>query len=107
MKKILPMKWLPVLFICTLLSAVASGQDAKPVFDISKLSNEQKAACQKFRDLIMTLDQLVQLIGEPDFPDLCYELGQKQFDCEVCFSKNDNNHILDFIYANCAGHFRK
>lgn len=52
--------------------------------------------------IIMTRDQLEELIGKPDFPNGSYELGEKQYDCEVSFPINRKNEILDVVYANCS-----
>ena len=56
---------------------------------------------------IMTKTQLEKLIGKPDFPNGSYELGKKRYDCEVSFSLNKKNEILDVVYANCAKQLKK
>ena len=120
------------------------GQDAKPMFDASKLSKEELQNCEAFKakkgqprwdefqkikhifpsceytidstktiltnkeetvTVIMTKNQLLSLIGEPDFPNGGYELGETQCDCEVYFSLNKGDEILGFTYANCRTQF--
>ena len=120
------------------------GQDAKPVFDPSKLSKEESQNCEAFKTkkgqsrwdefqkikhifpscdytidstktiltnkeetvtVIMKKDQLISLIGESDFSDGGYELGEKQCDCEVYFSLNKGDEVLGFTYANCRTQF--
>jgi hypothetical protein len=55
--------------------------------------------------MIMTREQLEQLIGKPDFENGSYEIGKKQYDCEVSFSSNANDEILSVIFANCKDYF--
>lgn len=54
---------------------------------------------------IMTKDQLEALIGKPDFENGSYEIGERKCDCEVFFSINSNNQVLNFIFANCRKYF--
>lgn len=57
--------------------------------------------------MIMTRDQLEQIIGKPDFENDSYALGEKRYDCEVYFPHNKKNEILDVIYANCNKQLRQ
>lgn len=140
------MKKLIVFIVITCSLTLMYGQDTKPVFDPSKLSEEELQNCEAFKSkkgqprwdefqkilhlfpsceytidstqtvlkfkeetvsLIMTKVQLIRLIGEPDFPNLAYELGEKLYDCEVSFSISENSEILGFTYANCKKYFLK
>lgn len=55
--------------------------------------------------IIMTRSQLEELLGEPDFPDQTYVLGDNRCDCSVNFSANSRNEILGFIFSSCKRYF--
>jgi hypothetical protein len=55
--------------------------------------------------IIMTRPQLEELIGQPDFQNGGYVLGDNRCDCSVNFTTNSKDEIIGFSFSSCKKYF--